>query len=61
MLRTNILNYKIAGDNAPYLHLSLRALNDCALRAAKLRLSGVRYLNASSEMFGIKSSSYATA
>lgn len=46
------LNYKIAGENAPYLHLSL-LLNDCIARGKATFEGGVRYLNASSEMFGI--------
>lgn len=46
------LNYKIAGENAPYLHLSL-LLNDCISRGKPVFEGGVRYLNASSEMFGI--------
>lgn len=46
------LNYKIAGENAPYLHLSL-LLNDCIARGKATFEDGVRYLNASSEMFGI--------
>lgn len=46
------LIYKIAGENAPYLHLSL-LLNDCIARGKATFEGGVRYLNASSEMFGI--------
>ena len=46
------LNYRIAGENAPYLHLSL-LLNDCISRGKAVFEGGVRYLNASSEMFGI--------
>ena len=46
------LNYKIAGENAPYLHLSL-LLNDCIARGKAVFEGGVRYLNASSEMYGI--------
>lgn len=46
------LNYAIAGENAPYLHLSL-LLDDCIARGKPVFEGGVRYLNASSEMFGI--------
>lgn len=46
------MNYKIAGENAPYLHLSL-LLDDCIARGKPAFEGGVRYLNASSEMFGI--------
>ena len=46
------LNYQIAGENAPYLHLSL-LLDDCISRGRAVFEGGVRYLNASSEMFGI--------
>lgn len=46
------LNYKVAGENAPYLHLSL-LLDDCIARGKAVFEGGVRYLNASSEMFGI--------
>lgn len=46
------LNYKVAGENAPYLHLSL-LLDDCIARGKPAFEGGVCYLNASSEMFGI--------
>lgn len=46
------LNYAVAGENAPYLHLSL-LLDDCISRNKPVFEGGVRYLNASSEMFGI--------
>jgi len=46
------LNYHIAGQEAPYLHLSL-LMNDCLQRGKPLLSGGVRYLNASSEVFGI--------
>lgn len=46
------LNYQIAGEDAPYLHLSL-LLDDCIARGKAAFEGGVRYLNASSEMFGI--------
>ena len=46
------LNYTVAGENAPYLHLSL-LLDDCIARGKPVFEGGVRYLNASSEMFGI--------
>ena len=46
------LNYAVAGENAPYLHLSL-LLDDCIARGKPVFEGGVRYLNASSEMFGI--------
>ena len=45
------LNYKIAGENAPYLHLSL-LLDDCLARGKAVFEGGVRYMNASSETFG---------
>ncbi len=46
------LNYTVAGENAPYLHLSL-LLDDCIARGKPVFEGGVRYMNASSEMFGI--------
>lgn len=46
------LNYQVAGENAPYLHLSL-LLNDCVERGLPVFQGGVRYLNASSETFGV--------
>ncbi len=46
------LNYQVAGENAPYLHLSL-LLNDCVDRGQPVFRGGVRYLNASSETFGV--------
>jgi len=47
-----VLNYRIAGQEAPYLHLSL-LMEDCLKRGKPLLSGGVRYLNASSEIFGI--------
>ena len=46
------LNYKVAGENAAYLHLSL-LLDDCIARGKAVFDGGVRYLNASSELYGI--------
>lgn len=46
------LNYEIAGNEAPYLHLSL-LMKDCIDRGKALLEGGVRYLNAASEVFGI--------
>lgn len=46
------LNYQIAGENAPYLHLSL-LLHDCVEKGRPVFQGGVRYLNASSETFGV--------
>ena len=46
------LNYTVAGEHAPYLHLSL-LLDDCIARGKPVFEGGVRYLNASSEMFGV--------
>lgn len=46
------LNYMVAGENAPYLHLSL-LMNDCIAKGKAVFEGGVRYLNASSEMYGI--------
>lgn len=46
------LNYQVAGEEAPYLHQSL-LMNDCIERGLALLEGGVRYLNASSEVFGI--------
>ncbi|MCL2720006.1 MAG: hypothetical protein FWD47_01530 [Treponema sp.] len=51
-----MLNYSIAGQQAPYLHLSL-LMDDCLKRGKPLLSGGVRYLNASSEVFGIISAS----
>jgi len=46
------LNYQVAGKQAPYLHLSL-LLDDCIARGKGALEGGVRYLNASSETFGV--------
>lgn len=46
------LNYQVAGREAPYLHLSL-LMHDCLEKGLPLLEGGVRYLNASSEVFGI--------
>lgn len=46
------MNYTIAGQEAPYLHLSL-LMNDCVEKGLPLLEGGVRYLNAASEVFGI--------
>lgn len=46
------LNYIVAGENAPYLHLSL-LLHDCVETGKPVFEGGVRYLNASSETFGV--------
>lgn len=48
------MNYDVAGEEAPYLHLSL-LMDDCIARGKSLLEGGVRYLNASSEVFGIMS------
>lgn len=48
----NYLNYVIAGQNAPFLHLSL-LLDDCIARGKPAFEGGVRYLNASAETFGV--------
>lgn len=47
-----MLNYKIAGQEAPYLHLSL-LMDDCIEKGLPLLEGGVRYLNAASEIFGV--------
>lgn len=46
------LNYDVAGEEAPYLHLSL-LMQDCIKRGKPLLEGGVRYLNAASEVFGM--------
>lgn len=47
-----MLNYQIAGEEAPYLHLSL-LMHDCIETGKPLLSGGVRYLNAASEIFGL--------
>ncbi len=47
-----MLNYRTAGDEAGYLHLSL-LMDDCIARGKALFEGGVRYENASSEIFGL--------
>ena len=47
-----MLNYSVAGQEAPYLHLSL-LMDDCIQKGLPLLEGGVRYLNAASEIFGI--------
>jgi pyruvate-formate lyase len=42
----------VAGDEAPYLHLSL-LMDNCLERGKALLDGGVQYLNAASEVFGI--------
>lgn len=46
------LNYEVAGEEAPYLHLSL-LMDDCIKCGKPLLSGGVRYLNAASEIFGM--------
>jgi pyruvate-formate lyase len=46
------MNYDIAGQEAAYLHLSL-LMEDCIKRGKPLLEGGVKYLNASSEVFGM--------
>ncbi|MDR0301819.1 MAG: hypothetical protein LBI04_05845 [Treponema sp.] len=46
------LNYRVAGHEAPYLHLSL-LMDNCIERGKALLDGGVKYLNAASEIFGI--------
>lgn len=46
------LNYSVAGEQAGYLHISL-LMNDCLERGKGILNGGVRYLNASSEIFGM--------
>lgn len=46
------LNYNIAAENAGYLHISL-LMNDCLERGKGILNGGVRYMNASSEIFGM--------
>ncbi len=48
------LNYTVANEQASYLHMSL-LMDDCISRGKALLDGGVRYLNASSEIFGIMS------
>ncbi|MEG1426943.1 MAG: pyruvate formate lyase family protein, partial [Oscillospiraceae bacterium] len=46
------LNYDVAAEQAGYLHISL-LMDDCIARGKGLLNGGVRYENASSEIFGI--------
>jgi pyruvate-formate lyase len=46
------MNYDVAGQEAAYLHLSL-LMNDCIKRGKPILEGGVKYLNASSEVFGM--------
>lgn len=46
------INYDVAGEEAPYLHQSL-LLSDCIEKGKACFDGGVRYLNASSEIFGL--------
>lgn len=46
------LNYSVAAEQAGYLHISL-LMDDCLERGAGILNGGVRYENASSEIFGI--------
>ena len=46
------LNYRVAGEESSYLHLSL-LMDDCIARGQDVLNGGVRYLNASSEIYGI--------
>lgn len=46
------MNYDVAGVEAAYLHLSL-LMEDCIKRGKPLLEGGVRYRNASSEVFGM--------
>lgn len=46
------LNYKLAGENACYLHLSL-LMHDCIETNKPIFEGGVRYLCATSEIFGL--------
>ena len=48
----NYLNYVVAGEQAPYLHLSL-LLDDCIGRGKPVFEGGVKYFNASAETFGV--------
>lgn len=48
----NYLNYKVLEDIAPYLHMSL-LMDDCIQRGKGLLQGGVRYYNASAEIFGM--------
>ena len=50
------LNYDVAGEQAGYLHISL-LMDDCIARGKGILNGGVRYENASSEIFGIISAS----
>lgn len=52
LARHKKLNYDVAGQAAPYLHMSL-LMNDCVDRGLPLLEGGVRYQNAASEIFGI--------
>lgn len=46
------INYDVAAEQAEYLHISL-LMDDCIARGKGILNGGVRYLNASSEIFGI--------
>jgi pyruvate-formate lyase len=46
------LNYEVAAEEAGYLHISL-LMEDCLERGKGILNGGVRYLNASSEVFGM--------
>lgn len=50
----NALNYIVANEEASYLHISM-LMHDCIKRGKPMLGGGVRYLNASSEVFGIMS------
>ncbi len=50
------LNYEVATEEASFLHLSL-LMDDCIKKGKALLDGGVRYKNASSEIFGIISAS----
>jgi pyruvate-formate lyase len=54
LARHKMLYYEVAGEEAAYLHMSL-LMDDCIARGKALLEGGVRYLNASSEVFGIVS------
>jgi pyruvate-formate lyase len=47
-----IMNYRIAGEEAAYLNHSI-LMGDCIGRGKPLLAGGVRYLNAATEIFGI--------
>lgn len=46
------LNYSVAAEQAGFLHISL-LMNDCLRRGKGILNGGVRYMNASSEIFGL--------